>query len=116
MFAHVIIFIISVLGLTGLLHAFLCKPFLSTSTNLDNLSSVGLLLPAAVMWVVIAIIWATFTNTQMPVSAVATAFVGVLLNSLYDKNLNAVSKKMSQVEMTALVFLFVGLLFYGSSK
>lgn len=112
MIGHIVIFLVSVLGLTGIVHALLCNlfnPIANLSDANDN-APVSFLLAATVLWGGIAFLWLLITGVKMPWSAVIVAFVGLLINSAMSTNLTYMSKKMSGAEQTALFFILVGLL------
>jgi hypothetical protein len=112
MIGHIVIFLISVLGLTGIIHALLCNLFNSNRelSHANDNAPISFLLAATLLWGGIAFLWLMITGEKMPWSAVVVAFVGLLINSAMTTNLTYMSKKMSGTEQTALFFVLIGLL------
>jgi|JI9StandDraft_2_1071091.scaffolds.fasta_scaffold28377_4 hypothetical protein len=98
--AYIVLFIISILGITKLVHTFLCL----IDFNYDIIT----LLMGIVNWVIVSYVWELTIGSKMPLSAYITGFIGLILHGvLGGKGLHSIGAKQLGAEQGALLILII---------
>ena len=97
---YIILFLITLWGLTKLLHTFLCV----VVSNYD----LGMLFMGIINWIIISVVWKFILNEPMPIWGYVIGFVALLLYGvLGGKKLEAIGAKQLGAEQGGLFILIL---------
>jgi hypothetical protein len=98
--AYLVLFILSFLGITKLVHTFFCVIVFN--------NDIGMLFMGIVNWLMISYAWQFLVGSKMPLFAYIIGFVGLILYGvLGGKKLNSIGANQLGAEQGALLIIII---------